>query len=179
MSKFDKIKAALKKWKIYFFFLLAIAAVTAVFPRQAKFRYEFQKGKPWLHETLVAPFDFPIYKPEDVVQAEKDSLSQNFQPYFRRDTSILVQKLSLFRNEIFPQVSTEFIASLDRRGIESVPGNSLPRNSVLESYFNAINALILDIYNAGIVDDPVRLENLKDDEKIVNIIQNQVVEEVP
>lgn len=179
MSKFDKIKAALKKWKIYFFFLLAIAAVTAVFPRQAKFRYEFQKGKPWLHETLVAPFDFPIYKPEDVVQAEKDSLNQNFQPYFRRDTSILVQKLSFFRNENFPQVSTEFIASLDRRGIESVPGNSLPLDSVLESYFNAINALIQDIYSAGIVDDPVRLENLKDDEKIVNIIQNQVVEEVP
>jgi putative nucleotidyltransferase with HDIG domain len=179
MSKFEKFKAALKKWKIYFFFLLSIAAVSAIFPRQAKFGYEFQKGKPWLHETLVAPFDFPIYKSDAVIEAERDSLSQLFQPYFRRDTGILVQKLSVFSNEIFPEVRDEYLLALNERGISSIPGSNLSNDSLFERYFSEINQVILDIYQSGVVDDPVRLENLKNESQIVNIVQNQVVEEVP
>ena len=39
-----------------FLFLLTLAIIVYVFPRQAKFKYEFTKGKPWMHETIIAPF---------------------------------------------------------------------------------------------------------------------------
>ena len=36
--------------------------IVFIFPKDGKFKYEFQKGKPWQHVDLIAPFDFPIYK---------------------------------------------------------------------------------------------------------------------
>ena len=40
-------------------FLLATILIVWMFPNKASFKFEFQKGKPWLHETLIAPYDFP------------------------------------------------------------------------------------------------------------------------
>ena len=42
-------------------FVLAIVLVYWQMPRVGKFRYEYQLYKPWQHETLYAPIDFPIY----------------------------------------------------------------------------------------------------------------------
>ena len=63
-------------------FLAAIAIVYYLFPKQGKFPYEYQKGAPWLHETLIAGFSFPILKSEAEIAAEKDSLLKDHQPYF-------------------------------------------------------------------------------------------------
>ena len=46
-------------------FILAIALVTLLFPRQGDFKYSFSEGRPWQYGLLTAPFDFPIYKPAD------------------------------------------------------------------------------------------------------------------
>jgi len=42
-----------------------------------KFRFEFQKGNPWQHNMLYAPFDFPVTKSQRELSAEKDSLLKN------------------------------------------------------------------------------------------------------
>ena len=48
-------------------FVLAIGFIVYIFPKQGKFKYEFQnlKGKPWHHEDLIAPFDFSIKKTKE------------------------------------------------------------------------------------------------------------------
>ena len=43
-----------------FLFVLTLVVILSLFTRQAKFKYEFTKGKPWLHELIIAPFDFSI-----------------------------------------------------------------------------------------------------------------------
>ena len=63
-----------------FLFILTIAIIVYVFPREGKFRYEFQKGRPWLHENLFAPFDFAIYKSDKQLQDEKDSILKTYHP---------------------------------------------------------------------------------------------------
>ena len=45
-------------------FLVATTLVVLLFPKEAKFKYEFQKNKPWVHQDLLAPFDFAINKTE-------------------------------------------------------------------------------------------------------------------
>lgn len=45
-------------------------------PREAKFKYEFQKGKPWMHENLTAPFDYSIRKSETALLQEKEQIRQ-------------------------------------------------------------------------------------------------------
>lgn len=66
-----------------FFFLLAAIAIAAFFPKEGKFKYEFKQGMPWMHENLIAPFSFPIYKNEIELKNEKDSIRANVKPHFR------------------------------------------------------------------------------------------------
>jgi len=40
-----------------------------------------------MHETLIAPFDFPVYKSENDIAAEKDSILASFSPYYELDTT--------------------------------------------------------------------------------------------
>ncbi len=77
-------------------FLVAIAIVTYLLPKTAKFKYEYSKGRPWMHETLIAPFDFPIYKSQDELKREKDSILNSFRPYFVLDTAIETAQIKKF-----------------------------------------------------------------------------------
>ncbi len=177
MSAFENFRRGLKKWRIYLIFILSIAALSAMFPREGKFRYEFQKGRPWMHETLVAPFDFPIYKPEEEIQAEKDSLMAEFHPYFRLDTMVLQNQLQKFEEQVFPETRISYLEELDKKNIRQIPGTSLSGDSLLNLYFTDIKAIITEIYRSGIVDDAVQLENVKNSDQLLNVVRNQVVEE--
>ena len=65
-----------------FLFIITLVVILYSFPRQAKFKYEFSKGQPWMHETIIAPFDFSILKSEDELDIEKEIIkSQNFPIY--------------------------------------------------------------------------------------------------
>jgi putative nucleotidyltransferase with HDIG domain len=68
------------------------------FPRGGKFKYEYQIGKPWMHEVLTAPFDFPIYKSKEDVDKQKDSLSRNFNPYFSYNPKTGIEQRTRFRS---------------------------------------------------------------------------------
>ncbi len=69
-------------------FLVAVVLIVQVFPKRAKFKYEFQKGKLWQHETLYAPFDFPLKKTIDQIEAEKEAIRENSTVYYVKDTSV-------------------------------------------------------------------------------------------
>lgn len=63
-------------------FIIAILLVVWQIPRAGKFKYEFQKQKPWLQETLYAPFDFAIYKSDEQLKTEQDLALQTVYPMF-------------------------------------------------------------------------------------------------
>lgn len=64
-------------------FIVAIATVVWISPKESIFRYEFQLGKPWSHEDLIAPFDFSIIKTESQLAEERQQVLRNFVPYFK------------------------------------------------------------------------------------------------
>ena len=55
-------------------YLASVAVIVYLFPKGGKFKYDIQKGKPWQYETLIAPFDFPIYKSLDEITAENSKI---------------------------------------------------------------------------------------------------------
>lgn len=79
-------------------FLLALVAIVYIFPKQGKFKYEFQnmKGKPWYHEDLIAPFDFAIKKTDEELNKEKADLIQNASPYLKYNDEITKNKKIVF-----------------------------------------------------------------------------------
>ena len=69
-------------------FIIAIAVVVWVSPRESMFKYEFNVGKPWNHNDLIAPFNFAIYKTDKQISEEKQQVLNNFRPYFKYDYDI-------------------------------------------------------------------------------------------
>ena len=83
-----------------FLYFMATAVVIAYFfPREGKFRYQFHEGKPWRYGLLTAPSDFPIYKSDAELKAERDSLQARFRPYFRLDDRVAGQALGNLKND--------------------------------------------------------------------------------
>ena len=66
-------------------FVLAIVLIYWQLPRVVKFGYEYQLFKPWQHETLYAPFDFPIYKDEEMLKVENEEALKSVKPIFQFD----------------------------------------------------------------------------------------------
>ena len=72
--------------KIHYGVFLPFAALflilMVIFPRNAKFSYDYRKGSPWTHETLIAQFDFPILKTDDQLREEKSANRPVEVPYY-------------------------------------------------------------------------------------------------
>ena len=84
-------------------FLIAIVSIVLIFPEEGKFKYEFQKGKPWMHDDLIAPFDFPVRKTEAELKIEKNRLVNGFRPYYFYDYA----KTEQSRSELIKQFDEE------------------------------------------------------------------------
>ena len=62
-----------------------------IMPRSPKFNYDYVKGSPWMHETLLAQFDFPVLKTEAQLLEERDKAGSDIVPYYRHDAKALSQ----------------------------------------------------------------------------------------
>ena len=87
----------------FLYFVVTAAVIAYFFPREGKFRYQFHEGKPWRYGLLTAPSDFPIYKTDDELKAERDSLRSRFKPYFRVDERVTQQALGKLKNDYVEQ----------------------------------------------------------------------------
>ncbi|MFC2138287.1 HD family phosphohydrolase [Bacteroidota bacterium] len=161
-----------------FLFLITATIILYFFPREGKFPYEFQKGKPWQHKTYFAPFDFPIYKSQDELVAEKDTLLKDFKPYFKIDQDKQEEILNAFNRSY----ELQWIKSFIKDTLKSYPKikHNLPQNDLQnfkDTCYSFLYQLIEDVYNHGIID----VNNLAEIEinqlKEINIIHNNVAEE--
>ncbi len=83
-----------------FLFVLSVSFVVYLNPREAKFKYEFQKGKPWLYENLVAPFDFAVVKSQQAIEKERQQLRDNKTLFLVREEKETRQNLEGFEKEL-------------------------------------------------------------------------------
>ncbi len=147
-------------------FGVSIIIVVIIFPMEGKFRYEFQKGKPWLHETLIAPWDFPVRKQEAELKRERDSLLASFAPYFNYDSVITSYNLSEF---------TEHLNSITLTG-EEQPGSEIPAYRLLPLK-ERLTSIISDIYMAGILESSDITDALIQDNGKITIVRGRIATE--
>ena len=134
------------------YFVATALLIAYFFPREGKFRYQFYEGKPWRYGLLTAPSDFPIYKTDQEVEAEKDSVLRSFEPYFRLDPSIQKQKIEELR--------TNYNRSL--------------RHKITPAYLQYVENILGDLYEKGIISTQ-ELDKLKETgETHVNLLENAI-----
>ena len=86
---------------IYKIFLIIACSLLSVyfFPSGGKFKYNFQKGRPWQYNTLYAPFDFAILKSEEELESERQEILNQNSNYYRYEDNVFDEvKLSYQNN---------------------------------------------------------------------------------
>ena len=68
-------------------------------PRDNENNYKIEVGKPWRYADFTAPFNFPIYKSEEVVQRQRDSLLREFEPYYNLDPTVEGRQIQQFTKD--------------------------------------------------------------------------------
>jgi putative nucleotidyltransferase with HDIG domain len=140
-------------------YIISIAVVCFLFPREGKFPYEYQKGKIWGHDELYAPFDIPILKTPQELEAEKDSLFRSFVMYY---------------NEL-PEVATKQKERFEQTFNERWSNSGLPddRKSSLRQQASTLLDLV---YGRGILQSDEATSDKSLSDQIV-IIRNNIAGE--
>ena len=120
--------------------MLTTALIVYLFPKSGKFKYNFEKGKPWQSETLQAPFTFAIKKTDAEITTEQNRIKDNAVYYFDRDTVIKSRVIGKY-NDLFE----EFIKS------DSL-SNSISKKIKLAGY-NVLD----ELYKYGVLTGLIKL----------------------
>lgn len=159
-------KGIAKFWntiQIVLIYIIAIFLVYFMFPREGKFRYEYTKNKPWMHENLVAPFDFPIFKPDQQVQRELDSLQKNEYLYFLHD--------SLVGNSMLTNFYRDYNSIASSMGL----GESISERWTITR--QVIANILQEIYSTGIIERHPVLEGKEPEQTPVMVVDDDLAEE--
>jgi putative nucleotidyltransferase with HDIG domain len=73
----------------YFLYFVSVALIVFFFPKGGKFKYDFQKGKPWQYENLYAPIDFSIQKSQEEIAQEQLTIRNNKTDYYAFDGNVV------------------------------------------------------------------------------------------
>lgn len=109
--------------------LVSVTIIVMFLPRDNNKLLHYSEGQPWTDGPLIAPTDFPVFKSEETLQFERDSVKARFQPYFNLDSGVEEQALKAFREKY-------------KEGIPGLTGN----------YVQIIAHRLEQIYERGVID---------------------------
>lgn len=129
------------------FVLVSLLVIVWFLPRNNTPQMRYDVGKPWMYASLIAKFDFPVYKSDAVIQQEKDSLLAYFQPYYNYDKGMERRQLGKLHAD-YP------------RGIPGLPA------AQMRTLYDRLHRL----YQAGIISTPQYNSIAKDSVNMVRVI---------
>ncbi len=136
-----------------------------IFPREGKFRYEYQRGKPWQHDDLISPVDFAILKPEAELKTEQEAALRDARPYFQRLRGLADQQMNYLINSFDK-------AWVSRYGRQA--GDNATRQAELEVIISVLDTL----FSHGIINIINEIENKPSNYEIF-IVEGNTASRVP
>ncbi len=96
----------------------SVAIIVWLLPRESQNNFKVELGKPWKYAEFTAPFDFPIYKTQAVIEAERDSIQRAFEPYYNYDKNVETTQIRQFVKDYsdgIPGLPADFISIIANR----------------------------------------------------------------
>ncbi|TXG39458.1 HD family phosphohydrolase [Seonamhaeicola maritimus] len=109
--------------------------IVYLFPKSGKFKYNFEKGKPWQSENLLAPFDFAIKKADEEIKIEIQKITESSVLYFNLD------------NAVEPEVRSAFEIQFGKKFSDSVQNISFPALKTCG------NEVLNELYGFGVLSE--------------------------
>ena len=135
---------------------LCVIFVTLSLPKQARFRFEYEKGKTWMQKDLYSPHSFSIQKTNEEINNDKDDILKSIFPIYQNDIQVGESAIAAF--------NLEFETQWKNSGI---PANSK------EIYFDAGNSILNYIYDRGLM-NPVKKFQRNGPNYNFNLVLNNV-----
>lgn len=130
--------------------VLTVALIVALLPRSQGKMFHYDEGKPWMYGQLIAKFDFPIFKSEETLKNERDSIMKNFRPYFNVNPKIEEQKIGQFLKDY-------------KNGIPGLP----------PEYVTLVAQRLHELYQMGIANTAYFTDLQKDSNNVVHIVMGK------
>jgi cyclic-di-AMP phosphodiesterase PgpH len=129
---------------IYWSYTLLVGVVVVIsfmHSNPSPFRYEFDKGQPWLYPDLVAPFEYAIEKSETEIKREQQRLQEQSPDFYQ------------YQSEVEADLTVHFLESFKNQSNGSLGSNTLPENIIKDStrYIRFGKTLLKQIYSTGIL----------------------------
>lgn len=122
-------------WKNFFkrSWLIVVTSVILVMllPRTKDVSFDFELNHPWHYDQLIADTEIPIYKSDEVLKRERDSLLSTFEPYYGFNVAIREQALKNFNTKFKDGIgglSPNYAAYVRRRIRQAYDRGILPAN---------------------------------------------------
>lgn len=130
--------------------VLTVALIVALLPRSQGKMFHYDEGKPWMYGQLIAKFDFPIFKSEETLKNERDSIMKSFRPYFNVNPKIEEQKIGQFLKDY-------------KNGIPGLP----------PEYVTLVAQRLHELYQMGIANTAYFTDLQKDSNNVVHIVMGK------
>jgi len=154
-------KALMRKFAINIKFLMMFTAVIVIIftlPKQAKFRYEYGKGRIWNQKDLVSPYNFAILKTNAELDADKDAALRSISPIYDYDPQVEKQELENFKNDF-----------------EIKWHNASLNEKQKEAYLKCGTDLLSAIYQKGLLELNKKFQRAAENYE-VTILQNKIAQ---
>lgn len=79
--------------------LCSVSFILLVLPKGGRFKFEYDRGKIWMHADLFAPFNFAILKSESDIKKEQKEIRESIIPVYRFDPKVQVINLEAFNKD--------------------------------------------------------------------------------
>ncbi|MEP1487259.1 MAG: HDIG domain-containing metalloprotein [Algibacter sp.] len=139
-------------------FICTTFLIVYLFPKSGKFKYDFEKGKPWQSENLYAPFNFAIKKTDEEISVEKKTILDQSILYFNVDDAVKAKVDDLYDG----QFKNVFSDSIPR--VESLLVFATGKDIISELYTYGIlseNYEFTEDQSAVILDNRVKKETTR------------------
>src|SRR6185312_11898531 len=93
-------KAFLRKYSLYLKYLMTVVSVCVIvftLPKQAKFRYEYDRGRIWTQKDLLSPYSFAILKTQQEIESDQRSALRTITPIYQLDDDIGAQAIEGYK----------------------------------------------------------------------------------
>lgn len=129
---------------------ITVAIIVWFLPRNEGRMYRYDVGKPWMYGSVIAKFDFPIYKTAEAIKHEQDSLLKHFQPYYSLNPLIEKKQVERFLHDY-------------EQGINGLP----------KEYVGIVAKQMQEIYQMGIINTNEYNNIFKDSTSMIRFVSGK------
>lgn len=141
-------------WRNFFtqiiLLFISVTLIVWFLPRNDGPVFRYDVGKPWMYGSLIASFDFPIFKTDEAIKEEQDSLTKSFQPYYYYDVNMEKKQIEKFLHDYQ----------------DGIPG-------LASSYKAIICERLHQLYQTGIIKTTEYNSLNKDTSNMVRVVSNK------